>query len=270
MRIVHVAIDTALQRRLGGEKFAARLMGERAGRGLDPEVAGCVAADAAELLNFPDGSSVWEEALAAEPQPWLTWPASEIDRALAAMGRFADLICPYHSGHSSGVAELAAAAATRCGMDAAGIQTVRRAGLVHDLGRVAVNAGTWGKPGPLSADEWEQVRLHPYRTERVLSRSAFLADLAPVACSHHERLDRSGYHRGAPAAELSMPARLLAAADMFHTKCEPRPHRAAMSTEQAAQTLAAEAKAGRLDPEAVAAVVERPASRCRAWIALTV
>ena len=256
MRIVHVAMDAALQRGLAGEAVAARLIGEHAGRGLDPEVAGCVVAGAPEVLGFPDGSSVWEEALAVEPQPWLTLAGDEIDRALAAMGRFADLICPYHSGHSSGVAELAAAAAARCGMDAAGIETVRRAGLVHDLGRVAVNAGTWGKPGPLSADEWEQVRLHPYRTERVLSRAALLAGLAPVACSHHERLDRSGYHRGASAAELSVPARLLAAADMFRTKCEPRPHRPAMSTEQAAQTLAAEAKAGRLDPDAVAAVVE--------------
>jgi HD domain len=170
MRIVHVAIDAALQRRLAGEKFAARLIGEHAGRGLDPEVAGRAAADAPELLSFTDGSSVWEEALAAEPRPWSTLAGEEIDRALAAIGRFADLICPYHSGHSIGVAELAAAAAARCGMDAAGTRTVRRAGLVHDLGRVAVSAATWGKPGPLSADEWEQVRLHPYRTERVLSR----------------------------------------------------------------------------------------------------
>jgi HD-GYP domain-containing protein (c-di-GMP phosphodiesterase class II) len=261
MRIVHVAIDAALQRRLAGEEFAARLIGEHAGRGLDPEVAGCVAADAPGLLSFTDGSSVWEEAMAAEPRPWLTLAGEEIERALAAMGRFADLICPYHSGHSGGVAELAAAAAARCGMDAAGTRTVRRAGLVHDLGRVAVSAATWGKPGPLTADEWEQVRLHPYRTERVLSRAAFLAGLTPVACAHHERLDRSGYHRGMSAAELTMPARLLAAADMFHTKCEQRPHRAGMSAGQAAQALAAEAKAGRLDPNALAAVAESAGQR---------
>ena len=256
MRIVHVAIDAALQRRLLGAERAAQLAGERAGRALDPAVAGCVAVEGSELLDFADGSSVWEETLAAEPRPWLTLTGEQVDRALAAMGRFADLACPYHSGHSGGVAELAAAAAARCGMDAAGVRTVRRAGLVHDLGRVAVGAGVWGKPGPLSADEWEQVRLHPYRTERVLSRSRYLAALAPVACAHHERLDRSGYHRGLPAAEQTMPARLLAAADMFHTKCESRPHRAALSTEQAARALAAESTAGRLDPDAVATVIE--------------
>ncbi len=256
IRIVHVAIDAALQRHLAGEAFAAQLIGERAGKGLDPDVAGCLAADARELLSITGGSSVWEEALAVEPRPWLRLAGEQVDRGLAAMGRFADLVCPYHSGHSSGVADLAAAAAPRCGMDAADTRAVRRAGLLHDLGRVAVSAAIWGKPGPLSADEWEQVRLHPYRTGRVLSRAAFLADLAPVACAHHERLDRSGYHRGMSAAELSMPARLLAAADMFHTKCEHRPHRAGMTTRQAAQVLVAEAKAGRLDPDAVAAVIE--------------
>ena len=172
------------------------------------------------------------------------------------MGRFADLISPYLSGHSSGVAELAAAAAERCGIEASGVRNVLRAGLVHDLGRVAVDARIWEKHGPLTADEWEQVRLHPYHTERVLSRARFLAPLAPVAAAHHEHLDRSGYHRGSPAAELTMPARLLAAADTFHAMCEPRPHRVPLVPEQAAEALAIEANVGHLDPEAVTAVVE--------------
>ncbi|MFN2489210.1 MAG: HD-GYP domain-containing protein [Actinomycetota bacterium] len=66
-----------------------------------------------------------------------------------------------------------------------------RAGLVHDLGRVAVHPRIWQKPGPLTADEWEQVRLHPYHTERVVSRAPFLTTLAPIAGAHHERLDGS-------------------------------------------------------------------------------
>ncbi len=256
IRIVHVAVDAALQRHLVGEEVALRLIREHAGKGLDPEIVGCLIAEAPDMLGFAGGSSVWNEALAAEPRPWLTLIDKGIDRALGAMGRFADLICPYHSGHSAGVAELAAGAAQALGMRADDVRTVRRAGWVHDVGRVAVRASTWGKAGPLSADDWEQVRLHPYRTERVLSRAACWADLKPVACAHHERLDRSGYHRGMSAAELTMPARLLGAADMFHTKRESRPHRPALSAEQATQALVAEAKAGRLDPAAVAAVVE--------------
>jgi len=122
------------------------------------------------------------------------------------------------------------------------------------IAALSVYAGD--KRGPLTADDWEQVRLHPYHTERVLSRARFLAPLAPVAAAHHEHLDRSGYHRGSTAAELTMPARLLAAADTFHAMCEPRPHREALIPERAAEALAAEANAGRLDPEAVTAVVE--------------
>jgi HD-GYP domain-containing protein (c-di-GMP phosphodiesterase class II) len=84
------------------------------------------------------------------------------DRALAAIGNFADLISPYLAGHSGGVAELASAAAGRCRIEAASSTTLRRAALVHDLGRVAIGARIWQKPRPLNADEWEQVRLHPY------------------------------------------------------------------------------------------------------------
>ena len=121
------------------------------------------------------------------------------------MGNFADLISPYLAGHSTGVAELAAAAARRCRIDEAGVVALRRAALVHDLGRVAVHPRIWQKPGPLTADELEQVRLHPYHSERVLARSAFLAALAPVAGAHHERLDGSGYHRAVGGAELALP-----------------------------------------------------------------
>ena len=99
----------------------------------------------------------------------------DLDRALAAMGDFADLTSPHLTGHSRGVAELAAAAAERCRLDAGDSAALRRAALVHDLGRVGVGARIWQKPGPLNADEWERVRLHPYHTERVLSRSPFLS-----------------------------------------------------------------------------------------------
>ncbi len=126
---------------------------------------------------------------------------------------------------------------------------------MHDLGRVAVSARIWQKPGPLTADEWERVRLHPYHTERVLGRSPFLAVLAPVAGAHHERLDGAGYHRGSRSAAIAPPGRLLAAADAYHAMTEPRPYRAALPPSQAAATLTDEARAGRLDVDSVAAVL---------------
>jgi HD-GYP domain-containing protein (c-di-GMP phosphodiesterase class II) len=259
MRIVHVAADAAFQQMLGGEEHAARVVRKHAGRGLDPGVVTCLADNAPTILALDREASTWEETLAGEPRPHLTLEGEAIERALAAMGNFADLISPYLTGHSAGVAELAGAAALRCRIDDP--EALRRAALVHDLGRVAIGARTWQKPGPLSADEWEQVRLHPYHTERVLSRSAFLAALAPVAGAHHERLDGSGYHRGCRGAELPLPARVLAAADAYQAMCEPRPHREPLLPERAVEILGEDASSGRLDADAVAAVVEAAGQR---------
>jgi HD-GYP domain-containing protein (c-di-GMP phosphodiesterase class II) len=138
---------------------------------------------------------------------------------------------------------------------------VRRGALVHDLGRVAVPVRIWQKPAPLTPDDWERVRLHAYHSERVLARSPSLGALAPVASFHHERLDGSGYHRGTAAAAITPPARLLAAADAYHAMTEPRPHRAALAPGQAAEALGLEASTGRLDPDAVTAVLEAAGQR---------
>ena len=256
LRITHVARDAALQRLLGGEDYAADVVRRRGGHAFDPAIARLLADEAHEILAVDTAGSAWDETLAREPFPQLMLQGDAIDRALAAMGDFADLASPYLSGHSAGVAQLAGAAAADCGFDSPTVAEVRRAGLVHDIGRVAVSARIWQKPGSLAADEWEQVRLHAYHSERVLSHSPFLTGLAPVASSHHERLDGSGYHRGTPAAALSPPARLLAAADAYHAMTEPRAHRVALLTEEAARLLREEARLERLDAEAVTAVLE--------------
>jgi HD-GYP domain-containing protein (c-di-GMP phosphodiesterase class II) len=256
VRIVHVARDAAFQRMLGGAESAARVVGERAGGAFDPAIARRLADEAGEILALDDHGSAWEATLACEPTPRLVLEGATIDRALAAMGDFVDLASPYLVGHSSGVAELATAAAQRCGFDPADLARLRRGALVHDLGRVAVPVRIWRKAAPLTPDEWEQVRLHAYHSERVLARSVFLAGLAPVATFHHERLDGSGYHRGAVAATLTRPARLLAVADAYHAMTEPRPHRPALPPDQAAEALGQQAGAGRLDADAVTAVLE--------------
>ena len=241
---------------LGGDEFAARVIRERAGGAFDPVIATRLSDDAAEILALEPGASVWEDVLACEPSPRVMLQGEAIDRALAAMGNFADLGSRYLVGHSAGVAALATAAGRQCRLDEADVVTVRRSAFVHDVGRVAVPVLTWQKPAPLTPAEWEQVRLHAYHTERVLSRSPFLAAHGPVATAHHERLDGSGYHRGATAAALTVPARVLAAADAYHAMTEHRPHRGPLSPGQAGDVLGQEARAGRLDADAVAAVLE--------------
>jgi len=143
------------------------------------------------------------------------------------------------------------------------VTSLRRAAHVHDLGRVAISAQIWQKTTPLTTDDRERIRLHPYYTERVLNRSPFLGSLASIATTHHERLDGGGYHRGLDAATLSGPARILAAADVYQAMTSPRPHREALTAPDASRALQDEARAGRLDAEAVGAVLaaaghERP------------
>ncbi len=260
-RIAHIARDADLQLSLGGVERVSRVLRERAGTAFDPEIAG-LAADRAHALFVLDGAaSTWDEAMACEPGPHLLLEPEAIDRALGAMGDFADLVSPYLSGHSAGVAELATAAAGSCGLDPRETQALRRAALVHDIGRVSVPTTIWQKPGPLTPHEWERVRLHAYHSERILSPSPFLSTLAPVATAHHERCDGSGYHRGSAGPALGRPARLLAAADAFHAMTEPRPHRAALSGGEAAAALEQEARAGRLDPDAVVGVLNAAGRR---------
>ena len=103
--------------------------------------------------------------------------------------------------------------------------TLRRAGLVHGLGRLGVSNAIWDKPAALGAGEWERVRLHPYLTERMLQQSRSLAPLGAIAVQLRERLDGSGYPRGLSGAAISQPARVLAAADAYQAMREPRPYR---------------------------------------------
>jgi HD-GYP domain-containing protein (c-di-GMP phosphodiesterase class II) len=248
-RFTQVAYDALLlHEHLGGtDQIAAT-----AGTLYDPGVAGLLrpgdAADAAGLL------SPWDDTLAAEPGGPTPLVRDRLDEACRAAADFADLKSPWLLGHSRAVAELAEAAAWRLDMTTAQVDLVRRAALLHDLGRVTVPSGIWDRPGPLRGGDWELVRLHAYQTERALTRSAGLAAFGAIAGAHHERLDGSGYHRGAQAAHLTLPARLLAAADSYQAMTETRPHRAALPPARAAAELQVQVQAGWLDGDCAAAV----------------
>jgi HD-GYP domain-containing protein (c-di-GMP phosphodiesterase class II) len=153
------------------------------------------------------------------------------------------------------VADLAAAAGRECGLPDHELRSLRRAGLVLGLGRLGIANTIWDKRGPLTAVERERVRLQPYLTERILSCSPGLAATGALAGQHRERLDGSGYPRALKASMLSPRARILAAADVYRALVEPRPHRDARSADTAATELRAEVRAGRLDGEAVDAVL---------------
>lgn len=263
IRITTVARDMDLWTQAGGRQVAIDVLRQRRGRAYDPRVVD-VAADLSLDLAGPD---LWAEVMAAEPAPARVIGDDELDLALTAFADFADLKSLWTLGHSRRVAELAEAAGRRCGLPAPDLVALRRAGLVHDLGRVGVPAGVWETTGPLGVSQLERVRLHPYLTERVLARCSALRPLAMLAGAHHERLNGSGYHRGLAHEHLSVSARLLAAADVFAAMTADRPHRQALPLDVAANHLRTDPG---LDPAAVEAVLAAgeaapTVARARRW-----
>jgi HD-GYP domain-containing protein (c-di-GMP phosphodiesterase class II)/DNA-binding CsgD family transcriptional regulator len=266
-RIMHVAEQAVIAHSSGGRRAALETLDRRAGGQLDPELVAVVLSSPEAVTEALATRDPLSRALELEPVPRARFAGEALDGLAEAFADLADLKSRFTIGHSRGVADLAAGAGRLAGLTEDECVRLRRAGLVHDLGRTSVSSSIWERPGPLSAGEQDQVRLHPYWSERVLLRAPALAELAPLAGAHHERLDGSGYHRGAPAAGLSRPARLLAAADAMHALRESRPHRPAHDLRAATRRVTEEARAGRLDPDAVAAVVEAsgaPPPR-RAW-----
>ncbi|GAC1695548.1 MAG: 3'3'-cGAMP-specific phosphodiesterase [Ktedonobacteraceae bacterium] len=255
MRVVTLAQDAITFHHLESVDAAVKMARERKGTAYDPRMVECFCQQASLLLAGLEHEPSWEEVLALEPGAHLSLSDQQFDTACRAIADFADIKSPYTLGHSAGVAGLAASAAQHCGLPEADICALRRAGLLHDIGRVGVSAGIWGKPGPLSEREWEHVRMHPYFTGRVLARPGLLARLGALAALHHERLDGSGYYRGFKGSLLSPAARILAAADVYHAMTEPRPHRPALLPETAAEQLRREVRAGRLDGEATDGVL---------------
>jgi HD-GYP domain-containing protein (c-di-GMP phosphodiesterase class II)/DNA-binding CsgD family transcriptional regulator len=247
-------IATGMQR--GQPIDVRRMVRRRSGTDFDPAIADAFLQQAGDLLAEVSQATVWDVALGAEPvpQPWL--PIGRIDEIVEAFADFADLQSPYTLGHSHAVARLASACAAGLGMSPEDVACQRRAGLLHHLGRVSVATGVWCKPGPLNHSEWERVRLYTYNTERIVGSAAALQGIAPLAGAVQERLDGSGYHRGLPAAVIATPSRVLAAADVYQSMTEQRPHRPALSGDDAARAMNAEVTAGRLDREVVAAVLE--------------
>ncbi len=254
MRLAHVAEEIETAHLQGGVDAARAVTKKRAGRGLDPRIVERFQESAASVIAMLEVPSAWTTALGAEPAPREV-PDEAVDEVLRAMGHLADLKSRFMRRHASGVADLVRAAGRRLRLGAAAERTLERAARVHDLGRVAVSAAVWDKPGALTDPEWELVRIHAYTGERILSRATGLAAVAQIAAMAHERVDGSGYHRRLAGSSCPVSARVLAAADVYAALTEERPQRAAKGADEAAAMLSRMAREGALCPDAVAAVL---------------
>ena len=254
-RLVQLAGPVEVVARRRGVEAAVAVARRHRGTQFDPAVVDLFCSHAPDLLDGLDRASDWDTVLGTEPELSRRVSGAGLDQVLEAMADLVDMKSPCLAGHSRGVANLASAAARVAGYPDDDVTVLRRAGLIHDLGRLGVSNAIWDKPGPVTEAESERVRLHPYLTDRMLARVGALSRSREIAARHHERLDGSGYPRGLTAAALTPPDRLLAAADAYHAMTEPRPYRDPLGPGPAARELRAEVTGGRLDSEAAEAVL---------------
>jgi HD-GYP domain-containing protein (c-di-GMP phosphodiesterase class II) len=260
-RVAGMAEFIEVANRLGGVQAAKELARERRGKQFDPALSELVEREGEVILSGLADIATWDAVIEAEPALAVVLSGERVDAVLLAIANFVDLKSPYFLGHANAVAQLAAEAGSRLGMNDAEVGLLRRAGFVHDLGRLGVSNAIWDKRGPLGAGEWERVRLQPYLTERMLRQSQALGPMAAIAVQHRELLDGSGYPRALSGAAISRSARVLGAADAYQATREPRPHREALAPDEAAAQLRADVKAGRRDAEAVEAVLSAAGHR---------
>jgi HD-GYP domain-containing protein (c-di-GMP phosphodiesterase class II) len=255
VRLATLAQDLILLSETYGPEHALAVIKKRRGRVYDPQFVNHILTHRTDVTSDLHKQPSWDAVLAAEPGPQTVLAEDELDEGCRVIADFSDIKAPFTIGHSRAVAALTDAAGRACGLPDADVATLRRAAYVHDLGDVSVPTALWIKPSAFTEREWERVRLHPYYTERILARPKTLAAIGHVASLHHERLNASGYHRGVGAPDLTPAARILAAAEAYQTKVEPRPHRPTLSADAAASALRQEMRAGCIDSEAGAAVL---------------
>jgi putative nucleotidyltransferase with HDIG domain len=180
-------------------------------------------------------------------------------RNLEALARVIDARDPYTFEHSARVAAVSHELADGMGLSAVDLVVLRRAGLLHDIGKIGIADTILGKKGPLNDEEWAAIRRHPVIGYDMLKDVPFLRPSLDSIRHHHERWDGDGYPDKLKGTSISQLARIVTVADAFDAMTSDRPYRKSFSFEFAARAL--EAEAGRqFDPAVVAAFMARKAS----------
>ena len=261
VRLFHLADTVEVTHRTGGVDAAVDLARSWRGTQFDPQVVDSFCSLSSEVLDDLDDVNDWTGLIEQEPSLQEQLVGDQLDRALEAIGDFTDLRSPCRAGHSRAVANLAAAAGEQYNLPDHEVRMLRRAGLVHDLGLHGVPATILDKAGPLRANEFERIRMWPYYTERMLVRTPALRRVGALATLVNERLDGSGYYRGLSGGAIPAAGRILAAADAYQAMIEPRPYRPARPGNAAADALKGEVRSGRLESDAVDAVLAAAGQR---------
>ena len=259
-RIVLVTSFLEVFHRAEGRDATKDVALARRGKAFDPSVIDAFLS-VAQKESFWEGleqERVWDSVLSMEPEPSpLRYMGEEklTDVALA-MADYADLKSPFQAGRSRRVADLAERIARRMGLPETESTHIYHAALVHDIGIVAVPSFVLNKSeDTLTESEREQVRLHPYHSERVLSKVPALEPIIPLVAAHHERMDGRGYYRGLRGSEIPLGARIIAVADRFDELTHDAPDGRGRESDQAVEVMREEVE-GRFSPDVFEVLLE--------------
>jgi putative nucleotidyltransferase with HDIG domain len=243
-RIANLAQTLEVFHDARGPQAAIQAVSHRSGRWFDPDLvrAAVSLSDPGDLWADLDSKDIIQKTLAFEPeQRRLTANEATIDNICNAFAEIIDAKSPFTYRHSNGVADAAMDIGQAFGMSPRDLKLLRRAALLHDVGKLSVSNTILEKPGKLTAEEWKVVRDHPYHTFQILTRIPGFEDLAAEAAAHHEKLDGSGYWRGWHADQMSSFARILVVADIFDALRAKRPYRDSLPLEKVFEIMRGDA-----------------------------
>lgn len=218
-----------------GEEDALDAVQARSGRWFDPDlVAATMSLSKQGILWLGlDSKDLLENVLVMEPEERrLIADDATVDSICLAFADIIDAKSPFTYQHSNGVADAAMDIAIHFGMNELEKKQLRRAALMHDIGKLSVPNSILEKPGKLTDEEWQIVRDHPYYTFQILKRVPAFKSFSSDAAAHHERLDGSGYWRRLSGNSISTVARILSVADVFDALRAKRPYRDALPLEK--------------------------------------
>jgi len=225
---------------------AINVMRERGASWFDPELVNIAAALHRQgslwshCLRDDDAEDTRYAVLGCEPETPVRLDADHIDLVCEAFADVVDAKSPFTYRHSIGVAAAAVGIACTMGMPEERIHFIRRAALLHDIGKLKVSNTILDKPGKPNEAEWRAIREHPIISQRILERVGAFREIAIVAGQHHEKLDGSGYPNGLTAQDLSLESRILTVADIYGALSENRPYREGLPLEKIVAIMSAD------------------------------
>ena len=247
-RIMNISQNIDVFYMTQGIQATLNMVRARSGTWFDPDLAHAFESSAKDASLWQDVDNAAKCAPALEPGG-VIFEADEatLDNICLAFSDVIDAKSPFTYRHSLGVAAAATAIAKTLGMPQQEVSTLRRAALLHDIGKLSVSNSILDKPGKLTDDEWSVVKQHPFYTYEILRRAPGFSEFALTAASHHEKLNGSGYFRGVNGDMLDLPSRILVVADIFDALHAKRPYRDSIPADQVLAMIEKDAPAA-VDP----------------------